>query len=220
MKPETITFTGIDERTDVDTLQKIASEFKCVEFGVLYTTDPEGRNRYPSLDWIKQTARVLSNLALHICGRKARIQFELGNLDRLLIEFNRIQVNGVVDAEYVQAYCHKYRDKTIITQHYTANKNLEYNVAVDSPNHALLVDGSGGRGISPRQWLRPNVSKSVGFAGGLGPDNLTQQLRLISQVAETPSWIDMEGNIRTDDWFDLEKVLDCLRQYNAYQHVI
>ena len=39
---------------------------------------------------------------------------------------------------------------------------------VKAKNHSILVDGSGGRGISPDSWPLIETDKPVGFAGGLG----------------------------------------------------
>ena len=48
-----------------------------------------------------------------------------------------------------------------------------------------------------------------GYAGGLGPANITQQLPLIAKAAsEAKIWIDMERNVRNEDdsVFDFLKV--------------
>ena len=92
----------------------------------------------------------------------------------------------------------------LITQHTEQNASLAdaHGVA----NHQLLVDGSGGRGRSPGVWTRPATSKRVGFAGGLGVDNVADELSRIAGVARGPYWIDLEGKLRTDDWFDLAKL--------------
>jgi phosphoribosylanthranilate isomerase len=72
--------------------------------------------------------------------------------------------------------------------------------------HGILVDASGGRGISPVEWVRPPTDKRVGFAGGLGPDNLEQELPRILDVSRFGDWIDMETGLRDDDdWFDVER---------------
>ncbi len=47
----------------------------------------------------------------------------------------------------------------------------------------------------------------VGYAGGLKPSNIAQQLPLIAAAAgDGPYWIDMESGVRdADDRFDLGK---------------
>ena len=52
-----------------------------------------------------------------------------------------------------------------------------------------------------------------GYAGGLGPDSLEEQLPKIAEAAsEARIWIDMETRVRSDDdqQFDLKKVRRCL----------
>jgi hypothetical protein len=50
----------------------------------------------------------------------------------------------------------------------------------------------------------------TGYAGGLGPDNLAEELRRIEEVAgDAEVWIDMETNVRTAERFDLDKVRRC-----------
>ncbi len=62
---------------------------------------------------------------------------------------------------------------------------------------------------------------ACGYAGGLGPDNLEEQLELISAAAGDCSfWVDMEGKLRTldeteCDWFDLGKARRCLEAVKA-----
>jgi phosphoribosylanthranilate isomerase len=72
------------------------------------------------------------------------------------------------------------------------------------PNASLLFDPSGGRGIEPFSWPVPPLGARMGYAGGIGPDNLLDVLRAIGPV-ESPFWIDMESGVRTDDRFDLAK---------------
>jgi phosphoribosylanthranilate isomerase len=82
-----------------------------------------------------------------------------------------------------------------------------------------LFDNSGGRGISPETaWPSPlDIPFPMGFAGGLGPDNVLEQLDKINAACgDKPyaTWIDMEGRIRTDDGtrLDLTRVRRVLEQ--------
>ena len=188
-----ITVTGIDENTPISLLKKLDAEI-----GILYTATPEGRNRYPSREWITKTASQLDQVAVHICGSVARKELLNGELNTMLHEAQRIQVNGVLTIEETEHICAMFPTHTIVTQHTFKNTPL---LNVKASNHALLIDASGGRGVSPEQWIRPETDKQVGFAGGLGSDNLEDQLNLISPIAKGLWWVDMEGKLRRDDWF-------------------
>jgi len=76
----------------------------------------------------------------------------------------------------------------------------------------VLFDSSGGRGLAPVSWPAPLPGTTCGYAGGLGPDTLTEQLPLIHTAANGRGyWIDMEGRLRTpEDRFDLDRARRCL----------
>ena len=82
-----------------------------------------------------------------------------------------------------------------------------------------FYDTSHGAGVLPEVW--PDAEKSllaltrdlqVGYAGGLGPENLAAQIPLIAKAAgKAQFWIDMETKIRSPSplvgtRFDLDKV--------------
>lgn len=203
--PASMTITGVDERTSADDISRLIEQYPWLEIGMLYTVTPEGRNRYPSFDWLVEAAGVLSGrCALHVCGRGARGELLVGNLAGVMRHVARLQVNGVFDIDTLGTICSSVgSDTTVITQDHPDNRDLR--LQRGSRNHALLVDGSGGRGIGPSTWVRPSTWKHVGFAGGLGPDNLATELPKIAAVARGEFWVDMENNLRTDDWFDIEK---------------
>ena len=197
--PPFLTVTGADERTDITALAKLNAEI-----GLLYTATPEGRNRYPRWEWIRETSLELRRASLHVCGRGARAMLMDGKLP--VGGFQRIQVNGGILALEVERLCAMYPRHTIITQHHLNNAHL---LAVRAENHALLIDASGGQGKSPEAWGQPHTTKAVGFAGGLGPDNLASELRKITDIARAGWWADMEGKLRVDDWFSVERAAEC-----------
>lgn len=90
-----------------------------------------------------------------------------------------------------------------------------------------LFDCSHGAGVVPRQWPKPvyigvtpgehgegvEYHTYHGYAGGLGPDTLEQELPRIAEAAgDARVWVDMETRVRShSDWqFDLAKVRRCL----------
>lgn len=200
-----ITLTGADERTPLDGLQRLVETYPGVEIGLLYTANPDGRNRYPSLPWIHQAARSLSGrVAIHVCGGAARNELLRGELRSLTAHAPRVQVNGHVSIDELPLLARQ--AGTLITQHNEHNAALVHQSVA---KHSLLIDASGGRGISPTQWDRPVTTKPVGRAGGLGPHNLLDELENFAPVAEPGSWVDMENRLRTNDWFDIDLALRC-----------
>lgn len=91
---------------------------------------------------------------------------------------------------------------------------------------APFYDTSHGAGMLPEAWPASNrdllalrADLRVGYAGGLGPDNLKEQIPLIARAAGAPFWIDMETKVRSgfllssehrSDHFDLDKVVKAL----------
>jgi phosphoribosylanthranilate isomerase len=201
--PYRLTLTGADERTSVRNLRALINMHPLVEIGILYSANPDGRPRYPSPQWIERTAAALpQRCSIHICGGVARAQLLAGELNSLIQHADRVQVNGCFPV--AEAILLTRCVKTLITQHTLANVSL---VASPAHNHQILVDSSGGTGERPPTWERPVTEKCVGFAGGLGPDNIALELPRIAQVATGKWWIDMETNLRTADWFDTTKAV-------------
>lgn len=64
----------------------------------------------------------------------------------------------------------------------------------------------------PTTWPKPFSNVRTGYAGGLNPDNLEEQLTKIAAVVGNNSVsIDMESGVRTNNEFDLDKVRRCLQ---------
>lgn len=98
-----VTFTGIDNLTDVNKLISLSKKYPFVEFGCLISktnTNWDIINRYPSLIILNNLKNSNVNLSLHICGIYARNIAQNGNIDELesllkpyLLLFDRIQLN-------------------------------------------------------------------------------------------------------------------------------
>lgn len=194
-----ITFTGIDSSTNLDLLPSN------VEYGILFTTNPNNRNRYPSIQEIKDISTYLSNkgfkLALHVCGSGAKELILKNSLD-FINKFNRIQLNGKHSIEQIESICSLYPLHEIITQH---NQNNIHLLEVNSFNHSILIDSSGGLGISPVEWTIPITTKNIGFAGGLSPDNIFSEFEKFKHLMKNDSWIDLESKLRDhNDFFSID----------------
>ncbi|HEY1171017.1 MAG TPA: hypothetical protein VGH19_06560 [Verrucomicrobiae bacterium] len=209
MKPR-ITLTGVDESTSADTLFRLAAH---AEIGFLFTLNPEGRKRYPSLDWIRENAMNATWVALHVCGREARQMLvdPPDNCSMLFQRFQRIQVNGQVSEEELKRICAAYPLTEIITQH----KGNDALLKVPLPNHSILVDASGGRGIRPAEWTKLETYKKTGYAGGLGAENICDEWAKIRPLARIGCWLDMESKLRdANDSFSEERAVAVLKALN------
>lgn len=239
MKLDRVTITGADDRTDIAKLIELSERFPFVEWGILISRSSEGAPRYPSQAWIKHLQHAARHrrgvqLSLHICGHWVR-QLLMG-VDELpfgVIDGSaRVQLN--FHAQRTPCKPHEFyktlrdfglRRRQFIFQIDGAfgNKHLEtvYELNHDGSVDAVpLFDVSGGAGILPASWPKPFYMKADvvehvyhGYAGGLGPDNLEEQIPLIAAAAAgTRFWIDMETGVRSDNdrVFDLAKVERCL----------
>jgi hypothetical protein len=107
-------------------------------------------------------------------------------------------------------------DLVFITQHNDNNKAVIQALA-GVANHAILFDSSPGRGVSPPTWQRAMESIPCGYAGGLGPENLGQQLPRIYEAADKATfWIDLEERLRDEhDRFSMSLARKCLEIVSA-----
>ena len=221
-----ITFTGIDEYTDLDRLQKIQEKYPYAEFGVLLSVNwKENGNRYLSPEYYRELSGRNLNLSLHLCGRVARMAY-MGNwnlLEYLLVEnralkysvaklFNlcQLKVAGAADMTFNSAeqfgwipiVCPLHFNEVIIQQKSADNCSL-FEKAVNNDNSlgytnsiALLCDASGGRGVESDFVPYKDDGHHVGYAGGFGETNIIQKLEEITACEDVG-----------DFWVDMESSL-------------
>lgn len=214
MRYPRVTITGADERTNITELAAID-----VEVGILYSAKRAGiEPRYPTVETADRMTSRCSHVALHVCGSIGREEAIAGKLPFNMDRISRIQVNGRLTDVQIEQICFNYPSHTVITQ--MANPFGEYLQIprTTAPNHAVLMDESGGNGEYPTAgWRRPNDNefcRPVGFAGGIGPDNVTTVLEELAKrycIAFEGHrynwWIDMEAKVRDEnDWLDLGRV--------------
>jgi phosphoribosylanthranilate isomerase len=228
------TLTGADQSTSNIDLGHLSHEFPLAEWGFLYSPSRQGtiqNPKYPGTAFIHRAFRDLPahvDVALHVCGKGVpdlihgeKVVTDLVNQvnergGRVQLNFNarRGEVSVVQLAEAMNAFPFV----QFITQQNSANATVWRILQTYlQHNHAVLFDTSGGRGESPDGW--PNVLPGVscGYAGGLGPNNIAEELPKIAAVAGDHFWIDMEGKVRDEDgFFDLDKTKQCLEAATAF----
>ncbi len=221
MRLQHITFTGIDGKTDLGVLWELQQEFPMVEWGVLVAKNwRDNGNRYFNPTYLSALRDRGLNLSCHLCGSIARAAVndnwqpfrEWTNYECYDI-FNRCQINIADSKENPELFRFKdfddevLFDEVIIQQRSADDCDLFLNS--QKPNVSVLLDASGGQGIdTPIKVLKAD---KVGYAGGIGINNVKDKLEYLYANVDGDFWIDMETGVRTDDWFDIDKVYKVLR---------
>jgi phosphoribosylanthranilate isomerase len=235
---ERVTITGADDTVKPEDLLRVSKKYPFVEWGILMSKNLNGVSRVPSKKWLNNLLVLYAlnivnggfNLSGHLCGQwvrdisKGKWTF-INNNPELSLIFNRFQLNFHGEPHPVDNYnfisgfnITELQGKQIIFQLDNVNNNLYTqlnNNTMRQVSVAGLFDTSHGAGVLPTDW--PESNEYIGYAGGLSPDNIVENIELISTVAKTEVWIDFETHARNDrDEFDLDKCVDFLEKSKPY----
>lgn len=225
---KTIVCSGVNEKNDVDDAIRFLKEHSCIEFGVQCSPRKAGYQT-PRFEWLQELTAKLAEkqikgrIALHLnegfatsfCeGMVPPEIIELLNNDNII---GRLQLNFKIGRE-------TFNGKT--TPDFTKLQNAVSSVpthriilSASRPNlpfiqmahhHGMpfdvLFDDSFGEGKLP-DTQRPPLFEDVfqGYAGGLSPENIVQELDKISKVAKTNIFIDAEGKLKDNNSFSFER---------------
>lgn len=228
------TFTGANDQTRTQEMIEISAEFPFAEWGILVSSSSWGTSRFPSPEWIEALSITAPGLPLsmHLCGKLVKdfmkgIDDGLKDIPEFHIAgmFDRVQLNTHGFSHKFESIglinlLEKYHDKEFIFQFDNKNEHILRDVATQADNISTLFDLSHGAGVLPTSWPEPIEGIKCGYAGGLSPDNLMEQIALIdSKTRGKDVWIDIETHVRSEDdqTFDLNKVHLCcmiLQQFN------
>lgn len=229
-----VTLTGIDEKTDLKKVAKLSKDYPFVEWAVLFSKTKCGlENRYPSIKKIDEFANLSIFRAMHLCGSIARKYAKQNYYDIYVREDRPMDVMFSNIFKPFDRYQFNISNLNIDEVNFDVFNISSINTIVQINNFSwfeklentdVLFDISGGRGqeisiddiiVAPFNGFNFTKINYLGFAGGLGPDNVVAKTNSIldnfSEI-ERGIWIDMESKIRTDDWLDLDKCEDVLRK--------
>lgn len=231
MHLHTVTISGPDDGTAQQDMLDISKEYPFVEWGILLSSRTDARPRYPTPEWIdglEEMARQGVLLSGHVCGgwagRICKGRFA-EPLDRPFFRRTQLNVAQFFQKEVrdvaLMAGCLPRNREYIVQVGHAIREGLALARDIQQHGHAVsvLYDASGGRGATPEQWPTPEFGIKFGYAGGLGPENIAEQLAIITSMGGDASiWIDMESRVRTDDGqrLDLDKVRQCLEIARKY----
>jgi len=229
MQLNKVTITGADDSTDLRWMMDIQKQYPFVEWGILVSKKSMGSYRFPSARWLGELIRCQDDLktSIHVCGEWVR-QICKGQWAEFLVAVGstanhaqRIQLNFHNYAHTLEKeFFERARVITmnqrwqIIFQVDKTNAQLVSHAMVSGLNAVPLYDLSGGAGILPEHWPQQLENIYSGYAGGLGPENVIEQVEKIKTVANGLIWIDMETRVRTpdDSKLDTSAVESVLRQ--------
>lgn len=210
-----LSLTGADDGVDPLEMARLSERRPFIEWAILLSPALAGAPRFPTPAWRAEFESLHLNSAAHLCGKAIELFSNRDdNLLRELESFARVQLNfsarrmkperlGAL-AKAVEAHAREGSQKIIIQIHNGNQGSLP--LFSDLPNTQFLFDGSGGKGIAPNSWSSPVAGWECGYAGGLDPETLLEQIEAIQQVSLAQRvWIDMESRLRVEERFDLGK---------------
>lgn len=226
-----VTFTGADDTICFGRLADFAREHPIAEWGILIGSKEYHAHRFPSHRWIGEFLERVHkdvNLSLHICGSQLRniakgmplnVNFDLSRFRRCQLNWHGEKQGEI--SEHIRGAFLDMADRwdpEVIFQLDGVNDGLALACSRNMRRVSGLHDLSHGAGKVPDEWpATGNTHIYLGYAGGLGPDNLREELPKIAEAAQGEYWIDMETKLFDGTTFCLPacaEVLDIVEEWN------
>ena len=209
-----LTFTGIDNKVNIEELIELKNKYPLIEFGFLISKNNTNKNidnRFPSLIILQKFKNKNLNLALHVCGSLASQVIKEGSL-KCVKEFmgsyfdlfERVQLN-IVGHTAKEKLVETFGKEVIIQTNLDVEKSKQvFELYKGLENITFLTDKSGGKGIdSEFDYFDLDYQ---GFSGGLNRENILSKKEEIEILFEKDFWMDMESSVRTNNLFDTKKI--------------
>lgn len=211
-----VTVTGADNSTPLGWMDRTSYRYPWVEWGILLSETSRGGPRFPGREWLDRLSNTpllehnKLNLSAHLCGAWVRraIKGDWGFVEQIgdvWHLFDRVQLNfhsypHLVDPEPFHESLRQL-GKQAIFQVDGCNDHLVSHAYDAGCDVSALYDKSGGAGVLPDEWTSPMAGIYTGYAGGLGADNVGDELVKIEKVLtyKDPVWIDAETRLRVSD---------------------
>ena len=225
---KTIVCSGINEKNDINDAIEFLKKHKNAEFGV-QCSPKKASYHTPRFDWLKELLyklheqKIENKIALHlnegfvISFCDGRVPDEISDLLNIGQSVGRMQLNFKIGREVFSSGCVpdiKTLEKTIkmveahpiilsASQpnlpfiHKAYHRNMKFDV---------LFDDSFGEGVVP-DVRKPPLFEEVfqGYAGGLSPENIFEEIEKIKKVAKGSVFIDAEGKLKKDGHFSFDR---------------
>ena len=212
MKPflNCVAICGADDQIPLSDLQVLYKEFPFMEWGLMLYKFSGGEG-YPTYGKIVELLESGMPCCAHLCSKWVEEINWCGSWTVLsvfprLYEVRRFQINFAGKEIETNNVIRSINSTRLKHQIILQVSSFDHPVLNDAPaNVAAFFDASHGKGKLPEQWPKARENRYCGYAGGLNPDNLAENLEKISQVANTPAWVDVQSGVMTNRRLDLDK---------------
>jgi|WetSurMetagenome_2_1015567.scaffolds.fasta_scaffold12790_6 hypothetical protein len=225
MKLSKITFTGADDKVDRQQLYNISDVNSRVEWGILVYPKRYGELRYPSLKWIGNFLRYKPDFvqtSAHLCGTaihgfisNPKYRERMSNFDRVQLNvgnyYNILNPNVFIGS--IMDFTDEY-SKPVILQYNKSNHDIIDHI-LRFVDVNILFDSSRGKGIVNFDIKSHLLDDPYsGYAGGITSENIRSVMKILDSMydKEQRIWIDTESGIRTNNEFDIDKIMLILNQ--------
>ena len=225
---KTIVCSGINENNDIDDAIEFLKKHKNAEFGVQWSPQKAGYHS-PRFEWLKELLsklneqKIENKIALHLnegfvvsfCDGK--IPDEISDLLDTGKAVGRLQLNfkigretfssgNVPNMNTLEKTMRAVSPHAIILSASQPNLPFIHKAYHQQLKFDALFDDSFGEGIAPDTRKSPLFEDVFqGYAGGLSPENVAEELKKIGQVAKGNIFIDAEGKLKQDGSFSFIK---------------
>ena len=224
MHLKTIVCSGINEKNDIHDAIEFLKKYKNAEFGVQCSPRKAGYHT-PRFEWLKELLgklneqKIKNRIALHLnegfvvsfCDGKVPDEIsDLLNIDNAV---GRLQLNfkigresfasgSIPNTKTLEKPMQIVASHPIILSASQPNLSFIHKAYHQGMKFDLLFDDSFGEGIAPDS-RKPPLFKDVfqGYAGGLSPENVAEELAKIEKLATDAVFIDAEGKLKQDGNF-------------------
>ena len=230
--PNIVTFTGVDDKTDIEYLEYLSKTYPNVEWCVHYHPEIQGSPGYPKRDWVRQLLEKDVSVSVQLSGQ---VIYEIvlspsrgADFVLTLDRFSRVQLN--ID------YGNKFFTPNVIKNIYSIFYEFGTNIIIPlSPlmdeeviewidqrdKLSLLHSVRATPFPNENRWSIPPVVKdiskyTIGFSGPFTSENIIFELFDICDICKNQNldnfWINMGSNFYRSGRFDLFHAEDTLRK--------
>ena len=225
---KTIVCSGINENNDITDAVDFLKKYKNAEFGVQCSPKKAGYQT-PRFEWLKELLyklnerKIENRVALHLnegfvvsfCDEK--IPDEISDLLDIGSAVGRLQLNfkigrevfasgNVPNIKTLEKAMQSVASHPIILSASQPNLSFIHKAYHQGMKFDVLFDDSFGEGVMP-DVRRPPLFADVfqGYAGGLSPENVAEELIKIGKLTKGAVFIDAEGKLKQEGHFCFDK---------------